>query len=58
MSSQAHSVLIVPDVRVNVDTRVPRSPRSFKGLCVNCDDRFICTYRWPESGVWNCEGYR
>jgi hypothetical protein len=27
------------------------------GLCVNCSQRFTCTYDRPEGGVWHCEDY-
>jgi hypothetical protein len=29
-----------------------------QGLCTNCDNRKICTYVKPDSGVWHCEEYR
>ena len=32
-------------------------PANLKGLCVNCDRRFTCTYAKPETGVWRCEEY-
>ena len=28
-----------------------------KGLCMNCDHRFTCSYPVPEGGVWQCEEY-
>ena len=30
----------------------------FKGLCMNCDNRFDCLLPRPEGGVWHCEEYR
>jgi hypothetical protein len=30
----------------------------FKGLCMNCDNRFECRLPRPEGGVWHCEEYR
>ena len=27
------------------------------GLCVNCSQRFDCTYEQPIGGVWHCEDY-
>jgi len=30
----------------------------FKGLCMNCDNRFECLLPRPEGGVWHCEEYR
>lgn len=56
MSSQAQTVPTVSDVRAVVKTRVPQRP--FKGLCVSCDDRFVCTFQRPEGGVFFCEEYR
>ena len=29
----------------------------FKGLCMNCDNRFDCLLPRPEGGVWHCEEY-
>jgi hypothetical protein len=31
--------------------------RLLAGLCVNCSQRFSCTYERPEGGVWHCEDY-
>ncbi len=31
---------------------------TFKGLCINCDNRKTCTFPQPEGGVWHCEEYR
>jgi hypothetical protein len=28
-----------------------------RGLCVNCDRRYDCTYPKPPSGVWSCDEY-
>jgi hypothetical protein len=28
-----------------------------KGLCVNCDNRFICLMSGQVGGVWYCEEY-
>lgn len=58
MSSQAQAVVARPAESVDVDPTVAREPGPFKGLCANCDDRFICTCRRPESGAWFCEAYR
>lgn len=58
VSSQTQTVLTLPDALPVVGLGVAQEPRLFKGLCVNCDDRFICTFRRPESGVWFCEEYR
>lgn len=37
---------------------VPNGEVKLMGLCVNCEDRFTCTYPKPEGGVWHCEEYR
>jgi hypothetical protein len=29
-----------------------------KGLCINCDNRKVCTHTKPEGGIWHCEEYR
>ena len=58
MSSQIQAAFTRATESVDVDPPVAGEPRRFKGLCVNCDDRFICTFRRPESGVWSCEAYR
>ena len=29
----------------------------FAGLCMNCENRDICTYPKPEGGIWHCEEY-
>jgi len=29
-----------------------------KGLCVNCEERFDCTYPKPPGGVWHCAEYK
>ena len=31
--------------------------RIFKGLCINCDNRFTCMLPRPVEGVWHCEEY-
>jgi hypothetical protein len=28
-----------------------------RGLCVNCDLQYGCTYPKPPRGVWNCDEY-
>lgn len=28
-----------------------------RGLCVNCDRRYDCTYPKPPGGVWSCDEY-
>lgn len=28
-----------------------------RGLCVNCDHRYYCTYPKPPGGVWSCDEY-
>ncbi len=28
------------------------------GLCMNCENRFSCTFPVPEGGVWHCEEYK
>lgn len=30
----------------------------FKGLCINCEDRFICTNSKTVGGIWHCEEYK
>ncbi|MCF7919234.1 MAG: hypothetical protein K9N06_04920 [Candidatus Cloacimonetes bacterium] len=36
----------------------PEPPQKvFKGLCTNCENRFICKLPRPETGVWYCEEY-
>ena len=29
----------------------------YRGLCMNCVNLQLCTFRKPESGVWCCEEY-
>ncbi len=29
----------------------------FKGLCINCQKRFECTYALTNGGVWHCNEY-
>ncbi|MCK5683557.1 hypothetical protein KAJ27_05530 [bacterium] len=29
-----------------------------QGLCINCENRLICTFDKPAGGVWWCEGYQ
>ncbi len=29
-----------------------------QGLCINCENRFVCTLEKPAGGVWWCEYYR
>jgi hypothetical protein len=31
--------------------------REFKGLCVNCANRYTCLLPRSEGGVWHCEEY-
>ncbi len=28
-----------------------------KGLCRNCENRYICIIKKPEGGVWHCDNY-
>lgn len=58
MSSPIRTVFTAPDARAFVDNHAPLGLRTFKGLCTNCVHRFTCTFRRPESGVWNCGEYR
>ena len=30
----------------------------YKGLCVNCENRFTCIHGKAEGGVWHCENYQ
>ena len=30
----------------------------YKGLCVNCEERYMCRFPKPEGGVWHCEEYK
>jgi hypothetical protein len=34
-----------------------KTDEKFKGLCVNCEHRYECTFPKSESGVWHCEEY-
>ncbi len=29
----------------------------FKGLCINCENRFTCINSRTEGGIWHCEEY-
>lgn len=40
-----------------VGARKPVS-NSYKGLCVNCENRESCTLPRPDEGVWHCEEYK
>ncbi|MHC5036788.1 MAG: hypothetical protein ACYTHM_05700 [Planctomycetota bacterium] len=33
-------------------------PSNLKGLCVNCDQRFDCTFKKPPGGIWHCGEYQ
>jgi hypothetical protein len=35
----------------------PPAETLFRGLCVNCDLRWKCTYPKPPQGVWSCDEY-
>ena len=35
-----------------------RTDHSYKGLCINCENRETCTFPKSEGGVWHCEEYR
>lgn len=35
-----------------------REPVDLKGLCMNCENRFGCTFPKPPGGVWHCSEYR
>ena len=30
----------------------------FKGLCINCENRFTCITSKTEGGIWHCEEYK
>jgi hypothetical protein len=30
----------------------------YKGLCVDCANRKMCTHKKPEGGIWHCEDYQ
>jgi hypothetical protein len=51
----------VPDQK-NISSKNPStredSPHSYKGLCINCEERATCLYPKPEGGVWRCDEYR
>jgi hypothetical protein len=34
------------------------SDQQWKGLCMNCENRFSCSFPKPEDGVWHCAEYR
>lgn len=36
----------------------PCEPTDLKGLCVNCENRFDCSFPKPPGGVWHCQEYR
>lgn len=29
----------------------------FKGLCINCENRFTCSNSRTQGGIWHCEEY-
>ena len=33
-------------------------PGQFKGLCINCENRYKCSYLKPNGGIWHCEEYK
>lgn len=38
---------------------VPKDRKNdFKGLCINCDNRFDCRMSQTDHGIWHCEEYR
>jgi len=43
------------EIKVGNDCGPESSP--FKGLCINCDNRFTCVLPRPAGGVWHCEEY-
>jgi hypothetical protein len=41
-----------------VARRAPETERvKLTGLCMNCENRRVCTHPKPEGGVWHCENY-
>lgn len=49
---------VVPQkIHIPKETKI-QSNEEFKGICVNCENRFHCTLVKPESGIWHCEEYK
>jgi len=46
-----------PEVDENVPEKESAETHSFKGLCINCENRFTCILPKPAGGVWHCEEY-
>ncbi|MHC4778968.1 MAG: hypothetical protein ACYTFG_10375 [Planctomycetota bacterium] len=46
-----------PKTNIAADSGVSE-PQGLKGLCVNCDERFGCSYQKPPEGVWHCAEYQ
>ncbi|MBN2441280.1 MAG: hypothetical protein JXJ04_08035 [Spirochaetales bacterium] len=34
-----------------------KSEEIYKGLCINCENRFVCDNKRVEGGIWHCENY-
>lgn len=40
------------------DKFVSKETASYKGLCINCENRETCTFPKSDGGVWHCDEYR
>lgn len=52
-----HRAETEPGARDDPPGRSAPGEETFKGLCVNCEHRYTCTYPMPPGGVWHCEDY-
>jgi len=48
----------VPQAAPPVTRKVERREYRGIGLCLDCEERSVCTVPKPEGGIWNCERYR
>ncbi len=44
--------------RSTAATAAGTAPATFRGLCMNCEHRTVCTHSRSEVGVWHCENYQ
>ena len=49
----------IPLFREGAEDTIARKPSTgnLRGLCVNCDHRYECTFPRPVRGVWSCDEY-
>jgi hypothetical protein len=55
-TDECKSYILMPPSSVE-SAAATAAGRVLAGLCVNCSQRFTCTYERPEGGVWHCEDY-